>query len=202
MLQRLAEQGMAIAERLTTRSVAPEIGEAVVGHALAYAKIARGVRLALILEAKLEGRILAYRKGDVTALVKAEIVSTIAPAREIGRPERAAADFEATGDRDGAADRLEYDRLPTDGFRAWVETICDNLGLEPDWSCWSDEEGFIRDDGQPVTEWPIRLEPASALANADQKDASGQIGRLSSPTQPRSGDDRGRHELPKGRPDG
>jgi hypothetical protein len=163
MLQRLAEQGMAIADRLTNRTVAPEIGGAVVQHALAYAKIARGVRLALILEARLEGRILAYGKGDMTALVEMETVSTAQRTREIGRPERAPADADAGSDHDGAGERAEHDRLPAGGFRAWVETICDNLGVDPDWSCWSDEEGFVRDDGQPVTEWPVRKGPMSSL---------------------------------------
>jgi hypothetical protein len=150
MLQRLAEQGMAIADRLTNRTVAPEIGGAVVQHALAYAKIARGVRLALILEARLEGRIIAYCNGDAAALVEAETGSTAPRAREIGRAERAPADADAEDprDHDSAGERAEHDRLPTGGFRAEVETICDNLGLEPDWSCWSDEEGFIRDDGK------------------------------------------------------
>ena len=167
MLQRLAEQGMAIASRLTERTAAPEIGEAVVPHALAYAKIARGVRLALILEAKLEGRILAYRKGDMAALVEMESVSTRSTARESARPERAAVDSEAGGDNDAGADGLEYDRLPTGGVRAWVEAICDDLGLKPDWSCWSDEEGFIRDDGRPVTEWPIRQSPPALTISGE-----------------------------------
>lgn len=158
MLQRLAEQGMAVAERLMTRTVAPEIGEAVVQHALAYAKIARGVRLALILEAKLEGRILAYRKGDTTALDEPATVSTPPKTRETGRTERAVADPEAGRDHDS----VEFDRLPTGGRRAEVEAICDNLGLEPDWSCWSDEEGFIGDNGQPITEWPLRIDPPSS----------------------------------------
>ena len=197
MLQRLAEQGMAIAERLTARTVAPEIGAAVVQHALAYAKIARGVRLALILEARLDGRILAYRNGDASALVETVTVSTGPAAREIGLPGRVGADPENDGDHDDAVERDEQDRLPTGGLRACVETICDNLGVEPDWSCWSDEEGFIHDDGRPVTGWPVRTEPS-----LPSDDVSLALKRLSSPAQPRSGEDRGRHELPKGRPDG
>ena len=66
--------------------------------------------------------------------------------------------------RDGDTEGAEFDRLPTGGFKAWVAEICDDLGLDPDWSCWSDEEGFIGDDGRPVTDWPTRRDPPSTPA--------------------------------------
>jgi hypothetical protein len=200
MLERMADQGMSIAERLTARSVAPEIGGDILRHADMFAKIARGVRLAIILETKLDGQILAYRKGDLTALDEPAPRASARTASDPSRPARKVSDIEDSGDEDYDDDLVEgpeYDRLPTGGFRNWVEAICDDLGLDPDWSCWSDEEGFIRDDGRPVTEWPVRKEPESSSDNV-----SIGVGRLSSPTQPPSGEDRGRHDPPKGRPDG
>ena len=155
---------MAIAERLATRTVAPEIGADVVRHAETFARIARGVRLTLILETKLDGKILAYRKGDAAAFDEIEAAASTRTAREFGRPTRTAADAERRREYDNDVEEGEYDRLPTGGFKAWVAEICDELGLDPDWSCWSDEEGFIHDDGRPVTEWPIKLDASSSPA--------------------------------------
>ena len=228
MLERLAEQAMAIAGRLTARAVAPEIGDEVADVAEVFAKVSRAVRLTLILEAKLDEQILAYRNGDFTALDEPKTRSGPRGVRDPG-PARDAADRANVRERDGDTEGAEFDRLPTGGFKACVAEICDDLGLDPDWSCWSDEEGFIRDDGKPVTDWPTRRDPPSALASSgDDNETSRRMGRLSSPTQPksgedrlssptqprsgedrlssptqpRSGEDRGRHEAPRGRPDG
>ena len=198
LLERMADQGMAIAERLATRSVAPEIGGDILQHAEMFAKIARGVRLAIILENKLDGQILAFRKGDLTALDEPAPRASANTARGPARPPREVVDAEPGRDRDHELfEGPEYDRLPTGGFRNWVEAICDDLGLDPDWSCWSDEEGFIHDDGCPVTEWPVRKEPGCPSDNV-----SLALERLSSPTQPRSGEDREQREPPRARPDG
>ena len=164
MLEQLAEQGMAIAARLTQRAVAPEIGEAVAEVAEVFAKVSRAVRLTLILEARLEQQILAYRNGDFAALDESGTRSATRGARDSGLA-RDAGDRAQGDERDGDSEGAEFDRLPTGGFKAWVTEICDDLGLDPDWSCWSDEEGFIRDDGSPLTEWPIRPSPRALAAS-------------------------------------
>ena len=177
LLERMSEQGMAIAERLATRSVAPEIGGDILQHAEMFAKVARGVRLAIMLETKLDSQILAFRKGDLTALDEPAPRASAKAAPDPGRPPREVVDAESGPDRDAElVEGPEYDRLPTGGFRDWVEAICDDLGLDPDWSCWSDEEGFIHDDGRPMTEFPIRKQMALT------GEMSNPMGSSSSPT--------------------
>ena len=153
---------MAIAARLTARAVAPEIGGAVVEVAEGFAKVSRAVRLTLILEARLEQQILAYRNGDFAVFDEAGTRSAIRGAPDPGRrvtPTTAPRSANGTA----TVKARNSIALPTGGFKAWVAEICDDLGLDPDWSCWSDEEGFIR-DGQPVTDWPARRDPPSTPA--------------------------------------
>lgn len=164
MLERLAEHGMAIAGRLAQRAVAPEIGEEVADVAEAFAKVSRAVRLTLILEARLEAQILAYRNGDFAALDDSGTRSAARAARDPD-PARDAGNRTSGGDSDVDTEGAEFDRLPTGGFKAWVAEICDDLDLDPDWSCWSDQEGFIGDDGTAVTKWPIRPSPRALAAS-------------------------------------
>lgn len=47
----------------------------------------------------------------------------------------------------------DYDLFVVRDFRASVESICRDLGLTPDWSRWSDDDGFTREDGAPHYDW-------------------------------------------------
>ncbi len=154
---------MAVAGRLSRRAVGPEIGPEVVAVAETFAKVSRAVRLTLILEARLDAQILAYRNGDLSAF---DEVGARSAARGVRgpAPARDAGDRASGRERDSDTEGAEFDRLPAGGFKAQVAEICDDLGLDPDWSCWSDEEGFIGDDGRPVTDWPVRRDPTSTPA--------------------------------------
>ena len=44
--------------------------------------------------------------------------------------------------RENLIDRETYDDLLTLPFRDCVAAICADLGLDPDWSQWSEETGF------------------------------------------------------------
>ncbi len=153
MLEQLSDMGMKAAERLAHRTWAPEVGDEAARHGLAFAKVSRAVRLTLLLEAKIDEQILALRNG-LTPTAVAWLEPGIgagqgAPNRDDGAKavvlmERDAIEHRA-GDGEAFADR-EFDRLPAGGFRACVAAICDDLGVAPDWSCWSDEEGLVGDD--------------------------------------------------------
>ena len=65
--------------------------------------------------------------------------------------------YDARGLLDQVHERLiegeEYDREVFRDFRASVEAICADLGLHPDWGCWTDEAGFAGDPFHPDFDW-------------------------------------------------
>ena len=151
LLEQLSAMGMKAAERLANRTWAPEVGEEAARHGVAFAKVSRAIRLTLMLEARIDVEILALCSG-VTPTSAAWLEPGAEPvrARRGGLREREAIEAR-DDDAEARADR-EFDRLPSGGFRACVAEICDDLGLEPDSSLWSDEDGFLGDDGLPVTD--------------------------------------------------
>ena len=121
------------------------------------------MRLTLILEAKIENQILAWRKGDLKSIealadmpepfLKPRFNSRISRRERVRDAVVAVIDREA-GDPNEArwmrdrVHRVLIEEQDVDdyrlkgGFRACVEAICADLGLEPDWRLWDDEVGF------------------------------------------------------------
>ena len=50
-------------------------------------------------------------------------------------------------------DREAYDVLLSLPLRHAVAAICADLGLEPDWTLWSDEAGFVAPPGRRRVDW-------------------------------------------------
>ena len=170
MLERLAELGMEMAEQISAHAAAAaaESGPSC-NPGKAFTGVSRAVRLTLILEGRIEKDILAMRKGVVPAEAGPPPVSgartwgsssteSACPRRNRVRDAvRAALDRES-GDRerpDHVLGRLQERLIENDDydaflFRPWRETvaaICADLGLNPDWSLWSDEDGFAERGG-------------------------------------------------------
>ena len=152
-LERLSAAGMKAAERLAHRAWAPEVGDEAARNGLAFAKVSRAVRLTLILEGKIDEQILALSNG-LTPTAVAWLEPAVGPERVVRAQHRDAIEHDAAEDE--AFDEREFERLPSGGFKSWVAAICDDLDIQPDWTCWSDEEGFVHDDGRPVTEFKSR----------------------------------------------
>ena len=162
MLERLAEVGMELVEQVRARAVArPEAwsGERAERRddvAVAFAKVSRAVRLTLILHSQVEQEILALRNGERppgAATTAPPVASGPAdprrPARDRARGAVFAAVDQSVGDADHAfeildraearlAEGAEYEALLRLPFRACVAAICEDLGLNPHWSRWSD----------------------------------------------------------------
>ncbi len=161
MLEQLANMGMALAKEMSARFIeGPQRPEARRDPARSFGAISRAVRLTLMLEARVEKQILAWRKDGVVAealapepFLRPWTDSAVARRERVREAVSLVIDKEA-GDPDEArwmrdrvarelieAETLDDHRL-MGGFRDCVEAICADLGLEPDWSDWHDEEGF------------------------------------------------------------
>ena len=151
MLERLAVLGMALAEEITQRMVdSPYHPEAVHEPGRAFAQVSRAVRLTLVLEAKMEAQIITLRNERILA----GGATTVGPApwsplseaarRDLTRPRRNVRDPDAQETLvEQTRERLsesEGDTRLAGCFRATVEAICSDLGLDPDWSCWPETE--------------------------------------------------------------
>ena len=87
---------------------------------------------------------------------------------------------------DSLIEREDYDRFLDLPFRECVKAICSDLGLNPDWSLWSDETGFpvTKNENGPHKNWPrvwqfnaARAAERRRLRSADVASASlgGQV---------------------------
>jgi hypothetical protein len=160
MLDRLAALGMRLAEEVVERAVdTPYHPEPKHEPVKAYDKVARAVRLTLVLQARVEEQIIALRNGEpMSSAVAAEpepelSVRPEAPIRERARdavadaidlemPDGEAAEHALDRLRENLIEREIYDDLLALPFRDCVAAICADLGLDPDWSRWADETGF------------------------------------------------------------
>jgi hypothetical protein len=141
------------------------------------------VRLTLAFATRIDADIIAMRKGEPTSFTRLgagrrtaappdKPVVVLSPSRGLG-PEGvrmrdavwSAIDAEF-GEFDGAMGALDelherlidyetQDRIASRPLRECVEVICADLGLEPDWSRWSDEAGFVGPIGKPNVRWNI-----------------------------------------------
>jgi hypothetical protein len=191
MLDDLAEMAMKLASRVTERALAedPAAAKAAAGDAPAdraaddLAKLSRAVRLTLDLAGRLEETLRRLRAGEITARAirrqEGEATATRAQmAREIGARGKVAGQVatvifsESESERecedllDALEERLSNDAAYIDAadmpLREVVERLCADLGLQPDWSGWTD-------DG-----WP---EPADVFEARPPWSPFSQVGR-------------------------
>jgi hypothetical protein len=203
MLRRLAELGMQLAEKLAERAVSsPSDAEPKHDPAESFARISRAVRLTLALEAKFEQDLAAPRAAGASAAPTVDPHPRPPFDDPWGLKKRDHPSEHRNRIRDNVWDVLNHDvsdvhqatellgdlheRL-TDGerydsflyrpLRESVEAICNDLGLAPDWSRWT-EDGFPPDTRNPRRDWasfwrpnPERAEERR-LARAERKAAA------------------------------
>ena len=184
VLERLVEVGMELVEEIRERHVqAPLHPEPRHDPARAFAQVSRAVRLTLAFAGRIDAEILAMRKGDVVSPPKRAMDKPVAyPATLALGPDGVRvrdavvsaihAEFDAFDGAMGALDELherlvDYERQDSFAARSWrdcVEAICADLGLEPDWSRWTDETGFVGPVGKPDVKWTMlwRYDPKRA----------------------------------------
>ena len=181
-LERLTERGLTLLDEVQNRAVEPEVpvfGAKAEGDlGLTYSRIAKAIRLSLMLHAKFEEEI--YKTAEQREAEAAERAASAEAGhrahqkRQVKRAVKLAMDVdfdaaEARGERRDYAElhvelheRLDdYDeysdfgRLPVG---AVVENICRVMGLEFDPSLWEDEPWAVaeiaeRPEGSPYAEW-------------------------------------------------
>jgi hypothetical protein len=171
-LEVMADIGIGMARRLAREVEAAEVGELAAGDvALAYERIAKAVRLCLILEERLEDGEAARREKAAAARAAQPYSQQIAEARaekqrqgRIGRGETVVEAVEAMIDREAGDTQREYEAMEREfqekledyGARdferrplsAIIAEICDTLGITPDWSLWADETWAVEEAEQ------------------------------------------------------
>ncbi len=146
MLQRLGDLGMRLAEDVVERAVtSPYHPEPRHEPARAFANVSRSVRLTLVLQEKMEARLIALRNGA------ALFPGAGAAARAKGGGERPVEPDDVRDDRiDGADSSREtlrereserFDELLSGPFEDCVAAIRADLGLKPGEDVPSDGEG-------------------------------------------------------------
>ena len=176
-LDRLADVGMDMCRRLAAgETVQREGGKPWRDPAHAFAVISRAVRMALALASRLDQEIIALCKGGPIpnlAICAPETESApepTPPAPPPGPRERIARAVDAaivreTPERDALErqrgwvwenlfEKKTYDALLNSPWRAVVAAICSDLGLRPDWSAWSNTDGFPAEAETPAAEPP------------------------------------------------
>jgi hypothetical protein len=171
--------GMELAEEIRERNVqAPLHPEPRHDPARAFALVSRAVRLSLAFAARIDADIMALRNGEFSsrataggsepacaAVVEPPPENEPDPRRVRIRSAVWAAINQEIGDLEGAnyaLDRVHESLIEREDYENWldrpwrecVEAICADLGLRPDWSLWSDETGFPKNDDGPHKDWP------------------------------------------------
>lgn len=175
VLGRLAEAGLNIALAVERRAMAAEAAEADAAEAapvappgasgdvaLAYARVSRAVRLTVALQGRVvkdlqaldEAAVRRRRHGEAEAgreRQQAQAARKARVERIVERLIRAEAADEAEGDRlaDEAYERLEdddiYGDLTARPVSEIIARVCQDLGLEPDWTRLA-EEAWAQDE--------------------------------------------------------
>jgi hypothetical protein len=175
MVERLAESGLAIAEAIGRQATDPPetVRQVVQGDiSAAHARVAKAVRLALMLQSKLMDDL---RRLDSLAEIEAKTASMQAdaerPRRVADRKIRVRRVVERVAPAEGgdraevirlsqdAAERLDQDDIYGDVLSKpvseLVDIICKALGLSPDWprlaeEAWAQEEMKTAAPGAPL----------------------------------------------------
>ena len=144
ILRRLADLGMRLAEEVVERAVnSPYHPEPKHEPARAFAAVSRAVRLTLVLQERMEARLIALRKGEL-ALAK------VCSAGRIRRSAEAALDDVPDDGPDGSDRSREtlrereserFDELVLGPFDDCVAVIRADLGLTPDGDIPTDKAG-------------------------------------------------------------
>jgi len=206
MLRRLAELGMKLAEELAGRAVpGGDRPEPKHDPAESFARISRAVRLTLALEAKFEQDLAALRAGGAPAAPTVDphprppfddpwgLKKRDHPSAHRNRVRDNVWDvmdheiddiYQAQESLDDLHERLtdgeRYDSLLYRPLRESVAAICQDLGLTPDWSRWTDD-GFLPDTRNRGHDWASSWRPdperavANRLANAERKAAAASL---------------------------
>lgn len=155
MLTTLAEIGLDLAAE-TARRVKCDPDADGAGHAMAYSRIARAVRLTIALQSKVMAELIALDEAETNGIRAREADAEAAGRRRVDarahRVERIVHRIvDAEIDDEDAADRLcgdAWERLVDDDIYGdlsdrpigeIVALICRDLGLSPDWSRWAGE---------------------------------------------------------------
>ena len=182
VLERLSEIGMNLAEQIGAHSAASMAAvneERGCDPSRAYATVSRAVRMTLALEARVDGEILALRRGELPAPRRCRALGAVEIAQpESPRPVAKAPDprRDRAGDAVREAVHLEaksidearetldalnerlfdseaYDVLLNLPLRDAVAAICADLGLSPDWSLWTEDAGLVAPPGRRRVDW-------------------------------------------------
>ena len=155
--------GMTLAAEIVERAVsAPYHPEMRHDSGRSFASVSRAVRLTVVLEAKVHKEIIAFRNGAPALASILKTASKTTPDRVRAKIESAVSEAisREVGDVDEARDALDrvrerliegedYDAFLSGSWRDCVAAICADLGLDPDWSDWSDEVGFTPSVSRP-----------------------------------------------------
>ena len=176
-LERLADYGLRIAAVLADRAEAPEAD--VEAAALAYGRVARAVRLGILLRSKLVEDGQAQERRRRSEAESAERMAGYAEAAEFEAEKAQEAEAKTLArriirrviraeHRDAETierlDRETVERLKAEDIYGWISArpmsdsvaeICADLGLSPDWDalgqeCWAVEEVRSGDVGDPL----------------------------------------------------
>ena len=177
-LERMSDVGMELVEQVGAQAAA--VNETREGDPCrAFAVVSRAVRMTLALEARVDDRILALRRGEfpaarrarapaATEAVEAETANPVVrppdPRRtRAGKAVREAIHLEIENITDARErldalnerlfDRESYDVLLNLPLRDTVAAICADLGIEPDWSLWTEDTGFVAPTGRRCIDW-------------------------------------------------
>ncbi|MGZ3369213.1 MAG: hypothetical protein ACXWK1_09850 [Caulobacteraceae bacterium] len=194
-LDRLADLGLEIAEGLAAQAkgTGPRVAEGDV--ALAYDRVARAVRMAVMLQSRLIEDVRLARQAAAGAFAGAGADPATARKDRVARIVRRVA--EAHGGLDGfqigwaareARERLEHDdiygQVMSQPVSDLVADICRDLGLTPNWArlaeeAWAEEEILSGDVGEALAGY---TDSAASPAGGVSGSAGG-----ASRTGPRSG---------------
>jgi hypothetical protein len=182
MLDDLAEMAMKLASRVTERALAEDASaEDAAGDAPPdvaadnLAKLSRAVRLTLDLAGRLEETFRRLRAGEIAVRAarrqdQEARASRALQARHIAARDKVAEqvalviarECESERDSDDLLEALEerlsddvaYIDVEDEPLREVVERLCGDLGLEPDWSRWTDDGWPERPADVFKTRWP------------------------------------------------
>lgn len=187
-LDRLADAGLEMAAAIAAQVKAAESFDAP-AVAMAYARVARAVRLTLALQSRLvsDRRTRDERAAAERARAEAEDDESdkARVERIVERVIRAEHDDEDTVEQLGAeaAERLDdddlYDDLLDRPLSEIVAIICRDLGLSPDWPRLAEEGWAQREIAEGEPGWPLAsfaARRAGGLNSAAPSDAAGSLG--------------------------